>query len=107
MNDKAKDPSGVNQVMVAWLLAAISAGLGVVAIASCGIPFVAPSSTFAIVLGVAGCLAAVASVGCGFVSRRSVKATLIVIAGVLLAVNGFAIWIGRLGRHLIDYLEGL
>ena len=118
MNDEAKagpveadhsepdDHSGVSRGVIAWMLAAISAAFGFLAIASCGIPFVPPASNFAIILGVMGCLAAVASVGFAFVRGQTTRATFLLVGGVLVAVNGFAIWFGRLGKHLIDYLEG-
>lgn len=95
----------VSRDIIAWLLAVISAGLGFIAIASCGIPFVQPASTLAIILGSAGCLAAITAMIFAFLKQRS-KRMLLVIAVVLLTVNGFAIWFGRLGKHLIDFLEG-
>lgn len=92
--------------VTAWSLVALSAGLGLIAIASCGIPFVPPASTLAIVFGAMGCLAAVAAVVFAFLRGRTAKITFVAIGGVLLMLNGFAIYLGRLGKHLIDYLEG-
>jgi uncharacterized RDD family membrane protein YckC len=83
----------------------MSAGLGFVALALCGIPFVPPASTVAIVLGIAGCLSAVASVVSAFLCGRPVNVTILVIGIRLVALNGFAISLGQLGKHLIDCLE--
>lgn len=98
--------SGVFAGMIAWLLAAISAGLGLIGIASCGIPFVPPASTLAIILGTMGGLAAITAMAFAFLSRRKTKLTFVVLGVVLLALNGLAISLGRLGKHLIDWLEG-
>lgn len=103
------DPSRrpvISQCVMAWLLAAIGVGFGFIAVASCGIPFVPPASTLAIVLGTMGSLVAVASVAVAFRCGHSMKTIFLIIGGVLLALNWFAISLGRMGKHLIDYLEG-
>lgn len=106
--ERRSEPSGNSRALhgaLAWLLAAGSAGLGFLAVTVCGIPFVPPASRLAVVLGIAGGLAALASVVFAFLRGR-VAMLFLAIVGVLLTLNGFAISLGRLGKHLIDYLEG-
>lgn len=84
----------------------LSAGLGLAGIASCGIPFVPPVSTLAIVLGILGGITALVPVVLAWPCGRRTRVLFIAIGAGLLLLNGAAVWAGRLGKHLIDYLEG-
>ena len=84
----------------------LSVALGVVGVASCGIPFVSPAGKVAIVLGVLGIVASIAGVLLAWPRGGRVRVLFILFGVLLLTLNGIAIWVGQLGKHLIDYIEG-
>lgn len=84
----------------------LSGALGVVGVLSCGIPFVPPAGKVAIALGVIGAIAAITGTIVAWPRGGRTRMAFIVFGVLLLALNGVAIWVGTLGKHLIDYLEG-
>jgi hypothetical protein len=80
--------------------------MGVVGVVSCGIPFVPSAGKAAIVLGVLGVIAAIAGMILAWPRAGRTRVSFVILGVLLLALNGVAIWAGRLGKHLIDYMEG-
>lgn len=83
----------------------VSAAMGIVGIASCGIPFVPPAGKAAIALGVLGIIAAIAGMILAWPREGRTRVLFLIFGTLLLMLNGVAIWAGQLGKHLIDYLE--
>lgn len=84
----------------------LSAALGIVGVASCGIPFVPRAGKVAIALGVLGIVVGIAGVWLAWLRGGRIRVLFLFFGAVLITLNGFAIWAGQLGRHLIDYFEG-
>lgn len=84
----------------------LSAAMGIVGVASCGIPFVPPAGNVAIALGVLGMIAGITGMVLAWPRGGRIRVLFIVFGVLLLALNGIAIWAGQSGKHLIDYLEG-
>lgn len=84
----------------------LSAAMGLVGVASCGIPFVRSFGKVAIVLGVLGIIAGIAGLWLAWPRGGRVRVLVILLGVLLLTLNGVAIWAGQSGKHLIDYLEG-
>lgn len=84
----------------------LSAALGVIGVLSCGIPFVPPLGTVAIVLGISGIIAGLVGMWLAWPRGGRIRVLFILFGMLLLALNGVAIRAGQLGKHLIDYLEG-
>jgi len=84
----------------------LSAAMGIVGVASCGIPFVPPAGKVAIALGVLGIMAAIAGVLLAWPRGGHIQRLFILFGVLLLTLNGVAIWVSQSGKHLIDHLEG-
>jgi hypothetical protein len=83
----------------------LSAAMGLVGVASCGIPFVPPAGKVAIVLGALGIIASIAGMLLVWPRGGRIRVLFILFGVLLLTLNGITIWAGQLGKHLIDYIE--
>ena len=88
------------------IITSLGIATGALALLICGIPFVAPMSRAAAVLSVVGLLLAVLGLVWQVVTKRRLSVFLVVLAAFALATNGLAFRFAKLGKHLIDFLEG-
>lgn len=76
----------------------LSAAMGVVGIANCGIPFLPPAGTVAIAFGVMGVIPAIAGIILAWPRGGHVRVLFVLFGTLLLALNGVAIWVGLRSR---------
>ena len=88
------------------IITSLGIATGALALVICGIPFVAPMSRAAVVLSVVGLLLAVLGLVWQGITKRRWSVLLVVLTAFALATNAFAFRFAKLGKHLIDFLEG-
>lgn len=79
-----------------------STALGIVGVASCGIPFVPPVGKVAISLGILGIIVAMAGMILAWPRGGNTRMLFLIFGMLLLGLNSVAIWVGQLGKHLFD-----